>query len=228
MLLRGQRSQVLDTQGCRTEPNGICRGSQSRQRASALPGCTVELAAALCRMWGQHCTRHVPKLCSLQQDVDVPRSCMAPAVQQQLTGCALGTAGVLGNPAAEPASLSCCQPKALPAALLQPPWSLQHPCSSLQKEGSWGDTAHSKAASLSLPHRWVPVGMESNVCSTITPYRQPLTVFAQPLWPLRSQALAPPGTRYGPVAGAHGTAGAHGAGSAHTGGRAASAKPERS
>lgn len=112
---------------------------------------------------------------------------MASAVREQLTGRERGIAGVLGNPAAEPASLSCCQPKAPQAALLQPPQSLQHPCSS--KEGFWGDTAHSKAASLSLPHRWVP-GMESNVCSTIMPYRQPLTLLTVCSAPL---AIGQPG-----------------------------------
>lgn len=65
MLLREQRSQVLGTQGCRTQPDGICRGFQSHQHAPALPGCTMELAAALCCMWGQHCTYYVPKICSL-------------------------------------------------------------------------------------------------------------------------------------------------------------------
>ena len=134
----------------------------------------------------------------------------------------LALPGSWGNPAAETASLSCRQPEAPRAASMQPPmgaWSI--PAALRGGPGVRQLTAptRGKGASLSLPHRWMPTGTESNVCSTTTPYRQPLTVFARTLRPLGGWALAPAGTRYAPAARAHS------AGSAHTGSGAAGTSP---
>lgn len=127
-----------------------------------------------------------------------------------------GVAQTLGTPGCR-ASVPALPPaKSIPGF----PWE---PGASLQLRGDVPGReptapTRGEGASLSPPRRWVLTGTESNICSTTTPYRQPLPVFARTLRPLGGRTPAPPGTRYAP------TAGAPGAGSAHSGSGAAEAE----
>lgn len=154
-LLQGQWSLGSGTWGVSHSLPGAAGSSQSPPRTSALPGPTwclwwLQVPAAV---WAPCCAHGVPGLCGFQQDDNSPwflrGSCRPSAAPQDMS---LALPGSWGSPAAGTASLSCRQPKAPQAPLLQPPpgaWST--PAVPRESSGSGGDSSQPLPGSRALP-----------------------------------------------------------------------------
>lgn len=154
-LLQGQWSLGSGTWGVSRSLPGAVGSSQSPPHTSALLGRTwclwwLQVCAAV---WAPCCTHGVPGLCGFQQDENTPwflhGSCRPSTAPRHMS---LALPGSWGNPAAETASLSCCQPKAPQAALLQPPtgaWST--PAVPRGSPGSGGGSSQPLLGSRALP-----------------------------------------------------------------------------